>query len=72
MINKNYPCILEVWWGGDEPILTEKDLYFSNKQEVIKYLNEHLQKYKGRDIECYIRQSYNNKTTETSIHTKIK
>ncbi|MGJ1015466.1 hypothetical protein K6V25_16050 [Bacteroides salyersiae] len=44
-INKNYPCSIQVWWGSDEPILEKTDLYFSNKNEVIEYLNTHLQEY---------------------------
>ena len=64
IITKNYPCSLEVWWGADEPILTASELYFSNREEVIEYLNTHLQEYKGKDVECYISQSYDNKAHE--------
>jgi hypothetical protein len=70
-INKNYPCSIEVWCGADDPILKERDLYFSNKKEVIEYLNSHLQKYKGEDVECYVYQFYNNMPHESTIPVSI-
>lgn len=71
-INKHYPCSIQVWWGADEPILKKSDLYFSNKDEVIEYLNTHLQEYKGKDVECYVYQFYNNSPHEILVNTIIK
>lgn len=71
-INKNCPCRIEVWWGSDEPILKESGLYFSNQEEIMKYLNTRLQKYKGEDVECYVYQFYNNKPHESTFQVPIR
>ena len=69
-VKKEFPCHLEVWYGCDV-ILDKSDLYFSNRKSVYSYMDEHLSKYKGRDLEYYITQ-YNNGKVITDIHLSYK
>lgn len=66
-IKKNVPCSLQVWDGCDV-ILDETGLYFTNREELLEYLDEHLPNYRSEMLEYYLTQSIPYSGIVTDIH----
>lgn len=66
-IRKGTPCELQVWDGCEE-ILNETNLFFSDRNELLEYLDKNLSDFKGKNIEYYLTQYIQEKGMITDLH----